>query len=68
MITSRHSAKKRGRQAGSILRRWRAGYLVDTIAFELRITINEVAAILAADGIDKSLIEERTRVKSAAEV
>lgn len=61
MITVKHKARKRGRQVGSILRRWAVGYFVETIAFELSITEEAVVDALTASGLEQEKIADRMR-------
>jgi hypothetical protein len=44
-------ANKRGRQRAAVLRRYRAGYRIETIARELRITREEVLQKLVDGGV-----------------
>lgn len=58
---SKHTANKRGRTSGSIVRRWNAGYHVETIATELEIAGDVVMKVLLAAGVRSDAIATRMR-------
>lgn len=61
MIQGKPDPTIRRSQAGAALRRWNAGYHVETIATELGVTNEEVIAVLVAGGVRRDGIAVRMR-------